>query len=64
MLTQQVWCTKSKSVSNQYERKGLVLSGCRMLAESLSLQQQPQLWAQVACTTIELIQMVSYTIFF
>ena len=29
-----------------------------MLAESPTLKQQPQLWAQVACTTIELIQML------
>ena len=57
-LTQQVWCTKAKSVSNQFLRKALCIAGARMLVESPSLKQQPQLWSQVACTTIELIQML------
>lgn len=58
MLTQQVWCTKAKAVSDKYQRKALCLAGSRMLSESPSLRQQPQLWAQVACTTVELIQML------
>lgn len=57
-LLQQVWVSKAKAVTNPHLRKALCIAGCRMLSESQSLKQQPQIWAQVACATIELIEML------
>ncbi len=55
---EQIWCTKAKAVSNTHLRKGLCISGSRMLAESSKLKANTALWAKTAGTTVELVQML------
>ena len=57
-LLQQIWISKAKAVTQPHLRKALCIAGSRMLSESQSLKQQPQIWSQVACATIELIEML------